>query len=136
MQGDGKVTCLSLLVAMKLHLFALSLLIAATTSTAWSGPTGPTPKPTTLHATAKPAAAVLGVQGVQVASGEETQRQEAATGRRLTPTELAELRQQVRQQWSGGPEVVQASQVPAGERIMPGAATKGVALQPAANPRP
>jgi len=31
---------------------------------------------------------------------EELQREEAAAGRRLTPAELAELRSQVRQQWT------------------------------------
>jgi hypothetical protein len=120
---------------MKLHLFALPFLFAATAFSAWSGPTAPLPRPASLQAGAKAPATPV-ASGVQVASGEEVQRQEALSGRRLTPTELAELRQQVRQQWAGGPEVVQASQVPAGERIMPGAATKGVALQPTANPRP
>ena len=120
---------------MKLHLFALPLLIAAAGFPAWSGPTGPGPKAVPANAGAKPAAAAAS-PALQVASGEEVQRQEVASGRRLTATELAQLRQQVRQQWAGGPEVVQASQVPAGERIMPGAATKGVSLQPAANPRP
>src|ERR1700759_1983173 len=102
MRGDGTVTCPSLLAAMKFHLFALPFLIAATASPAWSGPIASSPI-AMPHAGAKPQvpAAVL------VASGEETQRQEAASGRRLTPTELAELRQQVRQQWTSGPEVVQ-----------------------------
>ncbi|RYE41295.1 MAG: hypothetical protein EOP21_08890 [Hyphomicrobiales bacterium] len=34
------------------------------------------------------------------AQREEVQREEAAAGRRLTPAELAELRSQVRQQWT------------------------------------
>jgi hypothetical protein len=36
----------------------------------------------------------------RAAQREEVQREEAAAGRRLTPAELAELRSQVRQQWT------------------------------------
>ncbi len=41
---------------------------------------------------------------------EEVQRVEAAAGRRLTPAELAQLRQQVRQQWEPRQELVQSAQ--------------------------
>ena len=40
------------------------------------------------------------VQAHRAAQREEVQREEASAGRRLTPAELAELRSQVRQQWS------------------------------------
>lgn len=40
------------------------------------------------------------VEAHRSAQREEMQREEAAAGRRLTPAELAELRSQVRQQWS------------------------------------
>lgn len=40
------------------------------------------------------------VQAHRAAQREEIQREEASAGRRLTPAELAELRSQVRQQWS------------------------------------
>jgi hypothetical protein len=40
------------------------------------------------------------VQAHRAAQREELQREEASAGRRLTPAELAELRSQVRQQWS------------------------------------
>ena len=40
------------------------------------------------------------VQAHRAAQREEIQREEASAGRRLTPAELAELRSQVRQQWT------------------------------------
>lgn len=40
------------------------------------------------------------VQAHRASQREEIQREEASAGRRLTPAELAELRSQVRQQWS------------------------------------
>ncbi|WP_218668859.1 hypothetical protein [Variovorax sp. KK3] len=51
---------------------------------------------------------------------EEVRRQEAAAGRRLTPAELAELRQQVRQQWvPRQPELIQSAESHPAERMMP-----------------
>lgn len=40
------------------------------------------------------------VQAHRASQREEVQREEASAGRRLTPAELAQLRSQVRQQWS------------------------------------
>jgi hypothetical protein len=44
------------------------------------------------------------VEAHRASKREEVMREEAAAGRRLTPAELAELRQQVRQQWVPRPE--------------------------------
>ncbi|MDM0072976.1 hypothetical protein QTH90_01185 [Variovorax sp. J2P1-59] len=60
------------------------------------------------------------VEAHRAATRDEVRREEAAAGRRLTPAELAELRQQVRQQWSPRHDVLQSSAEPqAAERAMP-----------------
>jgi hypothetical protein len=73
------------------------------------------------------------VEAHRAAKREEVRREEAAAGRRLTPAELAELRQQVRQQWMPRqevrPELIQSaaeSQPP--ERKVPTPTSKGSQL--------
>ncbi|MEJ7686338.1 MAG: hypothetical protein WKG52_04690 [Variovorax sp.] len=48
----------------------------------------------------------------------EVKRVEAAAGRRLTPAELAELRQQVRQQWEPRAELVRSAQSQSTQRLV------------------
>ncbi|VTU35283.1 hypothetical protein H4CHR_03616 [Variovorax sp. PBS-H4] len=63
----------------------------------------------------------------RAAKREEVMRQEAAAGRRLTPAELAELRQQVRQQWVPRvesrlelqPELIRSAESQPAERLTP-----------------
>ncbi|MDM0103819.1 hypothetical protein QTH97_02665 [Variovorax sp. J22R24] len=60
------------------------------------------------------------VEAHRATNRDEVRREEAAAGRRLTPAELAELRQQVRQQWSPPHDVLQSSVEPQpAERVMP-----------------
>ena len=67
------------------------------------------------------------VDAHKAAKQEEVLRQEAAIGRRLTPAELAQLRQQVRQQWMLRPEahpefrsdVIQSAESQPAERLLP-----------------
>ncbi|HJS05451.1 MAG TPA: hypothetical protein VJ832_18385 [Variovorax sp.] len=73
------------------------------------------------------------VDAHRAAKREEVRRHEAAAGRRLTPAELAELRQQVRQQWvpraDPGPELrtelIHSAESQPAERLVPGPAPKG-----------
>jgi hypothetical protein len=74
------------------------------------------------------------VEAHRAAKREEVRRQEAAAGRRLTPAELAELRQQVRQQWVPRPdhpapelrtELIHSAESQPAERLVPGPAPKG-----------
>jgi len=87
------------------------------------------------------------VEAHRTATRDEVRREEAAAGRRLTPAELAELRQQVRQQWSPRHDVLQSSAatrheaVPLGgpqsaERVMPPPAVKDAALAAPRSQRP
>lgn len=59
------------------------------------------------------------VEAHRAAKREEMRRQEAAAGRRLTAAELAELRQQVRQQWTPRQEVVHSAESQPAERMTP-----------------
>ncbi|KWT85177.1 hypothetical protein APY03_3980 [Variovorax sp. WDL1] len=67
------------------------------------------------------------VEGHRAAKREEVMRHEAAAGRRLTPAELAELRQQVRQQWVPRPdsrpelrpELIHSAESQPAERLVP-----------------
>ena len=76
------------------------------------------------------------VDAHRAAKREEVRRQEAAAGRRLTPAELAELRQQVRQQWVPRPdtvpelrsELIHSAESQPAERLVPGPAPKSNAL--------
>lgn len=70
-------------------------------------------------------------------------RSEMAGGRRLTAAELAQLRQQVRQQWSPAPrqdiarsaETQTADRIDRMDRIAPVPATKGITLDSPGRPR-
>jgi hypothetical protein len=63
------------------------------------------------------------VEAHRAAKREEVRRVEAAAGRRLTPAELAELRQQVRQQWvprqESRQELIHSAESQPAERMMP-----------------
>ncbi|MDB5825916.1 MAG: hypothetical protein JWQ73_136 [Variovorax sp.] len=50
------------------------------------------------------------VEAHRASQREEVRREEAAAGRRLTAAELAELREQVRQQWAVRTEVVRSAE--------------------------
>ncbi len=65
------------------------------------------------------------VEAHRAATRAEAKQGEAIAGRRLTPAELAELRQQVRQQ--SAPRLLPTESVPA-ERMVPAPDFKGVAL--------
>ena len=57
------------------------------------------------------------VEAHRAAKREEVRREEAAAGRRLTAAELAELRQQVRQQWTPRQEIVHSAESQPAERM-------------------
>ena len=68
-----------------------------------------------------------GVIAAQVsARREEVRREEAMAGRRLTAEERAELRAQLRRQWSSQGETAQTAQSQPAERSVPGSATPRV----------
>ena len=93
---------------MKSKLVMLSLMVAASGLPAWAGPPG-----------------LLAVGG---ATGGDVRG--AGAGRRLTPAELAQLRQQVRQQWSPSQHFAQSAGSPAGERMMPDAPSQRALTAP------
>jgi hypothetical protein len=68
------------------------------------------------------------VDGQRSTTGSDVKRNEVAGGRRLTAAELAELRQQVRQQWVPRQEIAKSAESQPAERIVPALATKGAAL--------
>jgi hypothetical protein len=84
------------------------------------------------------------VEAHRAAKREEVRRQEAAAGRRLTPAELAELRQQVRQQWVPRPEpgpefrseLVHSAESHPAERLVPAPAPKSSLLTAPRSQRP
>ncbi|MES1264952.1 MAG: hypothetical protein ABUU24_04775 [Variovorax sp.] len=77
------------------------------------------------------------VEANRAATRDEVRREEAAAGRRLTPAELAELRQQVRQQWSPRQDVVQSSaELQPAERLVPSPTVKDAALTAPRGQRP
>ncbi|RZL89337.1 MAG: hypothetical protein EOP82_20005 [Variovorax sp.] len=76
------------------------------------------------------------VEAHRAATREEVRREEAAAGRRLTPAELAELRQQVRQQWAPRQDVIiQSAESQPAERAMPAPVPNSRVL-PARSQRP
>jgi hypothetical protein len=60
----------------------------------------------------------VAVEQHRAAQREEVRREEAAAGRHLTPAELAELREQVRQQWMPRSQIIRSAESPAAGRIM------------------
>ena len=116
MRSNGKVGSPQFFAAMKTNILTLSLLFANAVLPAWAGPAG-----------------WVRVSDPQHAAGSDTvQREEVAAGRRLTPTELAELREQVRRQWAPASEGVRSS----GERMIQGPAIQGSASPASRGPRP
>jgi len=93
---------------MKSTLVMLSLLVATSGLPAWAGPPG-----------------LLAVGGVTAGEARG-----AGAGRRLTPAELAQLRQQVRQQWAPSQSLAQSAGSPAGERMMPDAPSQRALTAP------
>lgn len=71
------------------------LLIASASSASWAAPNGVLQVGGATRSEMRKA-----VEIHRASQREEVQREEAAAGRRLTPSELAELRSQVRQQWT------------------------------------
>jgi hypothetical protein len=61
-------------------------------------------------------------------TGSDVKRNEVGGGRRLTAAELAQLRQQVRQQWAPRQEIAKSAESQPAERIVPAPATKGATL--------
>ena len=84
---------------MKSTFLMSSLLVAGTCLPAWAGPAG-----------------LLAVGGTP-----RVDARESGAGRRLSPAELAQLRQQVRQQWAPAQDVVRSAESQPAERMMPGA---------------
>lgn len=84
------------------------------------------------------------VEAHRAAKREEVMRQEAAAGRRLTPAELAELRQQVRQQWIPRPEsraelrseLIHSAESQPAERLVPAPVPKSTLLTAPRSQRP
>jgi hypothetical protein len=84
------------------------------------------------------------VEAHRAAKREEVMRQEAAAGRRLTPAELAELRQQVRQQWVPRPEprpelrseLIRSAESQPAERLVPAPVPKSTLLTAPRSQRP
>ncbi|MBB1599177.1 hypothetical protein [Variovorax sp. UMC13] len=76
------------------HLLPI-LLIASASSMSWAAPNGILQVGGATRSEVRRA-----VESHRSSQREELQREEAAAGRRLTPSELAELRSQVRQQWT------------------------------------
>jgi hypothetical protein len=103
---------------MKPHLFTLPFLLAHLYLPAWAG------QPETVATAAAQSPAGRASVAQQVASGEDLRRDDAVFGRRLSPSELAELRQQVRQQWATAPEAARSAELPPTARNMPGSGAK------------
>lgn len=105
---------------MKTKILMLSLLFANAVLPAWAGgPVG--------------AVGLIRVSDPQRSSvPDAAQREEVAAGRRLSAPELAELREQVRQQWAPSPE---SSPSPGG-RMIQGPANHGAASPVPRSQRP
>jgi hypothetical protein len=98
---------------------------------AWAGPSGIVPVNDQRRNDLRAA-----VEAHRAAMRAETQRGEAIAGRRLTPAELAELRQQVRQQWAPQQQVARSAESQPAERIVPAPDFKGPAPGPVGGRRP
>jgi hypothetical protein len=104
---------------MKPFSAALPFLLVCSGLSAWAGPNGAAVPQRLSAAKAGATAQNPASNGIRVANGDDVRREEAAVGRRLTPQELAELRQQVRQQWATAPEAGRTAELPATGRIAP-----------------
>ncbi|MGO4390917.1 hypothetical protein AB4Z46_06125 [Variovorax sp. M-6] len=93
---------------MKSNLLMLSLLLASWGLPTWAGPAG-----------------MLGA-----GNAPRMEARDGGAGRRLSPAELAQLRQQVRQQWAPAPEGVRSAESQPAERMMPDAPSKGASTTP------
>ena len=110
---------------MKKNPLPYALLLAACSLPAFSGPSGPAVPPGLRDA----------VEAHRVATRDDMRRQEAEAGRRMSPAELAELRQQVRQQSLPRQEPIPSAESQPAERMVP-VPVKGAALgTPVAQPR-
>jgi hypothetical protein len=110
---------------MKSNKFVLSLVVACASPglSAWAaGPVG------FISTSDQQRSLRAAVEAHRAATRAEAQQGEAIAGRRLTPAELAELRQQVRQQ-SAPRQQASAEPVPA-ERMIPAPDFKGAVLVP------
>jgi hypothetical protein len=65
----------------------------------------------------------------------DVKRNEMAGGRRLTAAELAQLRQQVRQQWAPRQDVATSAETRTVDHIAPVPAAKGITLDSPGRPR-
>lgn len=95
---------------MKSTFVMLSLLAAVAGMSAWAGSAG-----------------MLSANGAPRVDAREAS---GGGGRRLTPAELAQLRQQVRQQWVPGQDGVRSAESQPAQRMMPDASSRGALTAP------
>jgi hypothetical protein len=112
---------------MKPNKFALPFVLTTFCLTAWAG-TFNFPKINDQRR-------IDSVEAQRTTTVADVKRNEVAGGRRLTAAELAELRQQVRQQWSPRQEIAKSAESQPAERIVPAPATKGATLDSPGRPR-
>lgn len=99
---------------MKSTLAALSLLLASLSFPLWAGPLG------VVHVSEERRNELRdAVEAHRAEKRAEARREEAAAGRRLTAAELAQLREQVRQQWVPRTSIVRSAESQPAERIVP-----------------
>jgi len=67
---------------------------------------------------------------------QQVRHEDAAAGRRLTPAELAELREQVRRQWTPRQDAVRSAESQPTGRMMPGPVTDDRAMGSTGTTRP
>ena len=101
-------------IVMKTNKITSLFLLAPFCLSAWAGPFSFMPVTDPRGSDLRSA-----VEAHRAATRAEVQRGEAIAGRRLTPAELAELRQQVRQQWAPQPGVVRSAESLPAERMVP-----------------
>ena len=112
MHSGGTVTLPPRLSIMKSTVLALSALLACLSVPAAAEPWGLLRVSDLRRNEVRDA-----VEAHRAAKREEVRRQEAAAGRRFTAAELAELRQQVRQQWTPRQEIVHSAESQPAERM-------------------
>jgi hypothetical protein len=116
---------------MKINFLALPLLLASAPLQVLAAPPGFMTVADQRRADVRDA-----VESHRAATRDEVRREEAAAGRRLTPAELAELRKQVRQNWSPRHDVAQSAESQPAERAVPAPGVKGAALTAPGSQRP